>query len=62
MKVSVIIPVYQAERFLEEAVTSALDQPETAEVLLIEDGSTDNSWASLPGTCSQRSPDQTVHP
>lgn len=42
-RVSVIIPVYNAERFLEEAVASALAQPETGEVLLIEDHSPDNS-------------------
>lgn len=44
-RVSVIIPVYNAERFLEEAVLSALAQPETGEVLLIEDHSPDNSLA-----------------
>jgi glycosyltransferase involved in cell wall biosynthesis len=43
MLVSVIIPVYNAERFVSEAVESALAQPETAEVLLIEDASLDNS-------------------
>lgn len=43
MQVSVIIPVYNAARFLEEAVQSALEQPETNEVLLIEDGSADTS-------------------
>ena len=42
MRVSVIIPVYNAERFLEKAVVSAL-QPETGEVLLVDDGSSDRS-------------------
>jgi glycosyltransferase involved in cell wall biosynthesis len=42
-RVSVIIPVYNAAGFLEEAVRSALEQPETGEVILIEDGSTDAS-------------------
>lgn len=42
-KVSVIIPVYNAAEFVSRAVESALAQPETAEVLLIEDGSPDNS-------------------
>lgn len=41
--VSVIIPVYNAERFVRQAVESALQQPETGEVLLIEDGSPDNA-------------------
>jgi len=43
MCVSVIIPVYNAERYVREAVESALAQPETGEVILIEDASTDNS-------------------
>ncbi len=43
MEISVIIPVYNAEEFVERAVLSALAQPETAEVLLIEDASTDGS-------------------
>ena len=45
MKVSVIIPVYNAEKYVTEAVESALMQPETGEVLLIEDKSPDNSLA-----------------
>ncbi len=43
MKVSVIIPVYNACQYVEKAVASALGQPETGEVLLIEDGSSDES-------------------
>lgn len=43
MKVSVIIPVYNAARFLEDAVRSALAQPEVAEIVLAEDASTDDS-------------------
>lgn len=42
-EVSVIIPVYNAAAFVNQAVESALMQPETAEVILIEDGSPDNS-------------------
>jgi glycosyltransferase involved in cell wall biosynthesis len=45
MNVSVIIPVYNASKYVTQAVESALAQPETAEVLLIEDGSTDDSLA-----------------
>lgn len=45
MQVSVIIPVYNAEDFVAAAVKSALAQPETGEVLLIDDGSTDESYA-----------------
>jgi len=44
-RVSVITPVYNAAEFVTRAVESALAQPETGEVLLIEDGSPDNSLA-----------------
>jgi len=43
MQVSVIIPVYNHASFLREAVNSALKQPETSEVILVDDGSKDNS-------------------
>ena len=42
-QVSVIIPVYNADQFIVPAVESALEQPETDEVVLVEDGSPDNS-------------------
>ena len=35
--------MYNAEGFISKAVASALSQPEVGEVILIEDGSTDNS-------------------
>lgn len=43
-KVSVIIPVYNAEEYLEIAVDSAFTQDEVAEIILIEDYSHDNSY------------------
>lgn len=43
MNISVIIPVYNAERFLEKAVDSALQFSEVKEILLIEDASPDKS-------------------
>jgi glycosyltransferase involved in cell wall biosynthesis len=43
-QVSVIIPVFNAEKFIEKAVLSALRQPEVAEVILINDFSPDGSW------------------
>ncbi|MCB4799693.1 glycosyltransferase family 2 protein [Neotamlana laminarinivorans] len=46
-KVSVIIPVYNCERFIEKAVRSALQQPEVAEIVVVNDGSTDNSLKLL---------------
>ncbi len=42
-KVSVIIPVYNAERFLIESVNSAIRLGEVGEVILIEDRSPDNA-------------------
>ena len=42
-QVSVIIPVYNAERFVRTAVESANSLSETGEIILVEDGSTDNS-------------------
>ena len=42
MKISVIIPVYNAGAFLNKAVESALQFQEVEEILLIEDCSTDN--------------------
>lgn len=43
MKISVIIPVYNAEKYVANAVESALQFEEVYEVLLIEDGSPDNA-------------------
>ncbi len=43
MDVSVIIPVYNAGGYVSCAVRSALAQPETGQVILVEDGSTDDS-------------------
>ena len=42
MNISVIIPVYNAEKYVRHAVASALHQPETGEILLVEDNSPDN--------------------
>lgn len=41
--VSVIIPAFQAEMYLEAAVESAFSQKGVLEVILVEDGSTDNT-------------------
>lgn len=44
--VSIIIPVYNSEKYLEAALQSAKEQSyENIEVLLIDDGSTDSSPA-----------------
>jgi len=41
--VSVIIPVYNAENYISQAVNSAAGLPEVREVLVVDDGSTDDS-------------------
>lgn len=49
-KVSVLMPVYNAERYLATAVQSILDQSfADVELILIDDGSSDNSLAILRG-------------
>jgi glycosyltransferase involved in cell wall biosynthesis len=41
--ISVVIPVFNAAQFITKAVDSALKQKEVKEILLVEDGSNDNS-------------------
>ena len=45
MLISVIIPVYNTAAFLKECVGSVLDQDENLEIILINDGSKDDSGA-----------------
>src|SRR5438132_1122109 len=48
--VSILIPVYNAEAFVAEAIQSALDQTWPAkEVIAVDDGSTDRSPEILEG-------------
>ena len=43
IQVSVIVPVFNAEAFLEPCLRSALSQTEVEEILVVDDGSTDGS-------------------
>jgi glycosyltransferase involved in cell wall biosynthesis len=44
--VSCIIPVYNAEKYLDQGITSLLNQTyKNLEIILVDDQSTDNSWA-----------------
>lgn len=48
VKVSVIIPVYNVEKYLEECITSVLEQTLTdIEIICVDDGSTDHSYDIL---------------
>jgi hypothetical protein len=48
MKVSIVIPVYNGEKYLEECIDSALNQSySNIEVIAVNDGSTDNSLQIL---------------
>ena len=42
-KVSVIIPVFNTQLYIEKSILSALNQKEVAEVIVVNDGSTDNT-------------------
>ncbi len=44
MTITTIIPIYNAAVFIEKAVESVLQFPEVKEILLVEDGSKDNSF------------------
>ena len=43
-KISVVIPAYNAEKLIRKAVESTLQFEEVEEVLLVEDGSPDNTF------------------
>lgn len=43
--VSILIPVYNAEKYVAEAIESALNQTyKNIEIIIVDDGSTDKSW------------------
>ena len=43
MKYSIIIPVYNAEKYIEECILSVLNQKASTEIILVDDGSKDSS-------------------
>lgn len=51
MKISVIVPVYNAERYLDKLVQSVLSQTyEDYELILVDDSSKDNSYLLMKNT------------
>ena len=57
---SVIIPVYNCERFIEKAIASVIAQREVTEIVVVDDGSTDGSLA-LVRLCQQKMPQLQVY-
>lgn len=55
--ISVIIPVYNGAVFLRRAVESVLLQPEVAEIVIVDDGSSDGS-ARLAESLARENPDK----
>lgn len=53
MKISVVIPVYNAEKYVTNAVESALQFDEVYEVILVEDKSPDNALAVCEGLAAK---------
>ncbi len=53
-KVSILIPVYNREKLIEETVKSALNQTyENIEVIIVDNKSTDNTWQELEKLASE---------
>lgn len=59
--VSVIIPVFNAERFIEKTINSALQQPEVTEIVVVNDGSTDNTLNIIENLQIENSTIQICH-
>ena len=48
LKVSVVIPTFNRERFIEKCVTSVINQTcKAGEVIVVDDGSNDKTWQKL---------------
>ncbi|MBR6147728.1 MAG: glycosyltransferase family 2 protein [Lachnospiraceae bacterium] len=47
IKYSVIIPVYNLENYITKTLDSLAGRPEDTEIIIVNDGSTDNSWTVM---------------
>jgi glycosyltransferase involved in cell wall biosynthesis len=60
-RISVVIPVYNGERFIKKAIESALLQPEVSEIVVVNDGSTDGTNVILEKLQEQNSKIKIYH-
>ena len=61
--ITVVIPVYNCERYVARAIKSVLDQPcgDRAEILVVDDGSTDKSGEVCDRIASENSNVYVIH-
>ena len=60
--ISVIVPVYNVEKYLEECIESIINQTHSdIEIILVDDGSTDNSGALCDEYASKDSRIRVIH-
>ena len=59
--ISVIIPVYNGERFIKKAIISVLEQPQVTEIVVVNDGSIDGTLVILEELQSQNSKIKVCH-
>lgn len=61
-KLSVIVPVYNVEEYLEECINSVINQTyKELEIILIDDGSTDSSGQICDGFSKKDSRIKVIH-
>lgn len=61
-KVSIIVPIYNVERYIERCVTSLINQDyANIEIILVDDGSPDNSAAIIDNLCQRDKRIRIIH-
>ena len=60
-EISVIVPVYNTEDYLEECINSILEQNMSIEIILINDGSTDRSGDIINSYCNKYNNIKAIH-
>jgi glycosyltransferase involved in cell wall biosynthesis len=59
---SVIMPVYNEANTVESVIRKVLEQPHVAELIAVDDASTDGTWAVLQKLADPKSPSDISHP